>query len=72
MGNESFITKYEKELQWFRNYIIKHEHDTSRRVSDYVSYLKRWFSDDYETDGVTFSQKYEWRILPMPFNIYWG
>ena len=60
----------EKELQWYREYIIREKNSRSRRVHDYVSYLKRWF--DPEEDRVD-GMSYEIRIkfyLPQTPNGY--
>lgn len=68
MGKEN----YEAKLQWYRNYIKDHEQSNSRRTQGYVDYLKRWFSNDVKCDGMFFTQKYQNKVLPMPYLIYFS
>lgn len=64
--------EYEDKIQWFRDFIKRNENDTSRRGQEYVSYLRRWFSDK-RCDGVLdFKTRYAWRTLPMSMNVYFN
>ena len=60
---------YESELQWYRDYIEREKNSPYRRVQEYVSYLKCWFSEE-NCDGAPFSLKYKWKRLPMSYNVY--
>lgn len=62
--------EYEDQIQWYKDYIKKHEGDTSRRMEDYISYLKTWFSDNSCDGFPNFQQRYTLHKLPMPMNIY--
>ena len=64
------MKSYTERIQWYRDFMIKNENATSRFVSDYVSYLKRWFGDG-PCDGVSdFATRIKWKCEPMPMNVY--
>ena len=64
------MKSYTERIQWYRDFMIKNENATSRFVSDYVSYLKRWFGDG-PCDGVSdFATRIKWKCEPMPINVY--
>lgn len=66
------MDNYEKSLNWYRNYINMNKDSSARRVREYVSYLQRWFSNDIKCDGMYFNQKYERKLLPMSYLVYFG
>ena len=63
---------YDKKIQWFRDYIKSNENDKARRAQEYVSYLKRWFSDQ-PCDGLpSFKIRHTLHQLPMSYNMYFN
>lgn len=61
---------YDKKIQWFKDYIKKNDRDPSRRVQEYVDYLRRWFSNS-PCDGLpNFKVRHNLHKLPMSFNTY--
>ena len=46
------MQSYNERIQWYRDFMIKNENATSRFVSEYVNYLKRWFGEG-PCDGVS-------------------
>ena len=64
------MKNYDERIQWYRDFMIKNENVTSRFISDYVNYLKRWFGDG-PCDGVSdFATRIKWKREPMPINVY--
>lgn len=64
------MKSYNERIQWYRDFMIKNENVTSRFISDYVNYLKRWFGDG-PCDGVSdFATRIKWKCEPMPINVY--
>ena len=64
------MKSYTERIQWYRDFMIKNENATSRFVSEYVNYLKRWFGDG-PCDGVSdFAMRIKWKCEPMPINVY--
>lgn len=65
--------EYEEWVQWYRDYIKKYENnEPSRRIEEYILYLKCWFGDG-PCDGLpNFKARYTLHTLPMSFNIYFN
>ena len=64
------MKSYTERIQWYRDFMIKNENATSRFISDYVNYLKRWFGDG-PCDGVSdFATRIKWKCEPMSINVY--
>ena len=64
------MKSYNERIQWYRDFMIKNENATSRFVSEYVNYLKRWFGEG-PCDGVSdFAARIKWKCEPMPINVY--
>lgn len=64
------MKSYTERIQWYRDFMIKNENVTSRFVSEYVNYLKRWFGEG-PCDGVSdFATRIKWKCEPMPINVY--
>lgn len=64
------MKNYDERIQWYRDFMIKNENATSRFISEYVNYLKRWFGEG-PCDGVSdFVTRIKWKCEPMPINVY--
>lgn len=69
---EMTADEYEEKLDWFRDYIKRNENNACRRIEEYVSYLRRWFSDS-RCDGFnSFSTRYMLHQIPMSYNVYFN
>ena len=64
--------EYSNELDWYRNYITKNQNASSRRIQEYVSYLKRWFGPVACDGWQDFASRFAMHKLPMPINVYFG
>ena len=64
--------EYSNELDWYRNYITKNQNASSRRIQEYVSYLKRWFGPVDCDSWQDFTSRFAMHQLPMPMNVYFG
>lgn len=56
----------EKELQWYRDYIVRNKNSSWRRVREYVRYLERWFSPEYMVDGANYETRIKYRTPQTP------
>ena len=64
------MKSYNERIQWYRDFMIKNENATSRFISEYVNYLKRWFGNG-PCDGVSdFATRIKWKCELMPINVY--
>lgn len=64
--------EYSNELDWYRTYITKNQNASSRRIQEYVSYLKRWFGPVTCDGWQDFTSRFAMHQLPMPINVYFG
>lgn len=64
--------EYTNQLDWYCNYMMKNQNASSRRIQEYVSYLRRWFGS-VDCDGwQDFTSRSAMHQLPMPMNVYFG
>lgn len=63
---------HELVLQFYREYIKRHENESARRVREYVDYLKRWFNPEVERcDGASYDCRIKYQE-PMSYNVYFN
>lgn len=64
--------EYDEQLEHYREYIKNNEKHPSRRIQEYLSYLKRWFGDGSCDGLMNFQTRYNCHVLPMAYNIYFN
>lgn len=64
--------EYEATLDRYRDIIEQDKDSTSRRVQEYVDYLRRWFGDGKCDGWDSFEKRYTMHQLPMSYNIYFN